>query len=373
MDSFGLIVNPIAGMGGPVGLKGTDGRDTLEKARELGAEPVSPDRARRCLEQCTPLVGEVALYTYPEPMGAGVARDVGFDPIIVGNLEGDRTSSEDTKRAVRDLQQEGVDLLVFAGGDGTARDIVDVLTDDTPVIGIPTGVKIHSSVYAVDPESAGELVETYHRAGARVEIEEREVMDIDEDAFREDEVRAKLYGYLNVPFERGLVQSAKSSSEGGESPEAIAHQIVDTMDEETLYIIGPGTTTRAITEMLELEYTLLGVDAVLGGELVGTDLREAQLIELLDEYNDQPAEIVVTAIGGQGHIFGRGNQQISPAVIRRVGEENVTVVCTEDKIGTLEGRPLLVDTGDPELDEALSGYRRIVSGYRRQIVYRVSA
>lgn len=373
MDSIGLIVNPIAGMGGRVGLKGTDGRDTLERARELGAEPVSPDRARRCLEQCTSLVGDVALYTYPEPMGAGVASDVGFDPIVVGDFVADRTTPKDTKCAASDLQAEGVDLIVFAGGDGTARDIADALTDDTPVLGVPTGVKIHSSVYAVDPESAGELVETFHRASSRVEIEEREVMDIDEDAFREDEVRAKLYGYLNVPFERGLVQSAKSSSEDGESVEAIAHQIVDNMGEETLYIVGPGTTTRAILELLELEYTLLGVDAVRDGELVGADLRESELLDLLDGHEGRPAEIVVTAIGGQGHVFGRGNQQISPDVIRRIGEENVTVICTEDKINSLDGRPLLVDTGDPELDEALSGYRRIVTGYQRQIVYQVSA
>ena len=196
-------------------------------------------------------------------------------------------------------------------------------------------------------------------------------MDIDEEAFRQGIVAARLYGYLNIPFQRRLVQGLKTASDPGEkaATEAIAWEVVDGMDGETLYIIGPGTTTRAIAARLGVPKTLLGVDVVQQGRLVAADANESQLLALLEE---RLAKIVVTPIGGQGYIFGRGNQQISPRVIEQVGKEHIIVVSTAAKIQGLGGRPLLVDTGDREVDRMLSGYIRVVTGYREQAVYRVS-
>ncbi|HUV91339.1 MAG TPA: ATP-NAD kinase, partial [Anaerolineae bacterium] len=241
------------------------------------------------------------------------------------------------------------------------------------VLGIPAGVKIHSAVFATNPRSAGDLalLVLQGRASGR---REAEVMDIDEEAFRQGIVAARLYGYLNIPFQRRLVQGLKTASDPGEkvATEAIAWEVVDGMDDDGyryLYIIGPGTTTRAIASRLGVPKTLLGVDVVRGGELVAADANESQLLALLEEHL---AKVVVTPIGGQGYIFGRGNQQISPRVIERVGKEHVIVVSTAAKIQALGGRPLLVDTGDREVDRMLSGYIRVVTGYREQTVYKVS-
>jgi predicted polyphosphate/ATP-dependent NAD kinase len=239
-----------------------------------------------------------------------------------------------------------------------------------PALGIPAGVKIHSAVYAANPGSAGELAGLYLQ-GQVTTLKESEVMDLDEDAFREGVVSAKLYGYLRVPFQRRLVQSLKSANPATERAtlEAIAAHVIDRMEDGWLYIIGPGSTTRVIAELLEVENTLLGVDVLLNKELIATDVGEAELLDLLD---GQPARIVVTLIGGQGYIFGRGNQQLSPAVIRRAGKENIIVISTPEKIYALDGRPLLVDTGDPALDGELSGYVKMVVGYNHTMVYRVS-
>jgi predicted polyphosphate/ATP-dependent NAD kinase len=181
-----------------------------------------------------------------------------------------------------------------------------------------------------------------------------------------------LYGYLRIPFQRRYVQSLKSANPASERAtlQAIADHVIDLMAPDWLYIVGPGSTTRLIAERLGLKKTLLGVDVVLNKQLVAADVGEAELLKLIE---DRPAKIVITLIGGQGYLFGRGNQQLSPAVIRRVGRENIIVISTPEKIYALEGRPLLVDTGDPALDELLNGYLKIVIGYRHTMVYRVAA
>ncbi len=269
------------------------------------------------------------------------------------------------------MAESGVDLILFAGGDGTARDIYAAIDGRVPVLGIPTGVKIHSGVFAINPSSAGDLAVMYLREG-QAATREAEVMDIDEEAFREDRISARLYGYLTVPYEKNLVQTSKGGSPPQEelSLEAIARDIIEEMEEDVIYVIGPGTTTRPIAESLGLPKTLLGVDVVLDGRLVASDVNEAQLLELI---KGRRAKIIVTAIGGQGFIFGRGNQQISPEVIKRVGKENIIVVATPGKLASLEGRPLLVDTGERELDELLSGYIRVITGYSRRVVYKVGS
>jgi predicted polyphosphate/ATP-dependent NAD kinase len=277
----------------------------------------------------------------------------------------------------------GVDLLLFAGGDGTARDVYEAVGLEQPALGIPAGVKIHSAVYATSPASAGELARLYLQGRVR-SLREAEVMDIDEEAFRQGSLQARLYGYLRVPFRTSLVQSQKVPSSGeAVALGAIAEDVADKMEPGVLYIIGPGTTTRAIAQELGLEKTLLGVDVVEAGpwsedrqrrtaRLVATDANEAQLLALLEEHGDRGARIVVTPIGGQGYLFGRGNQQISPRVIERVGRQNIIVVSTADKLHALGAQPLLVDSGDRAVDEMLSGYIMVVTGYREQAVRRVA-
>jgi predicted polyphosphate/ATP-dependent NAD kinase len=370
MKRLGLIVNPVAGLGGRVGLKGSDGEETQRRARELGAVAEAPGRACRSLERLMPLRAQLEIVCPPGGMGEDVVAAVGLEATTIGSIRSGATTAADTISAAREMQRLGVDLLLFAGGDGTARDIYQAVGLDQPALGIPAGVKIHSAVFATSPATAGELAVSYLRGDVSA-LREAEVMDVDEEAFRQGVLSAQLHGYLRVPFRRALLQGVKAASGPAEEAvqRAIAAEIVDGMEDDCLYILGPGTTTRAIASNLGLEKTLLGVDVVRGGEIAAADVGESQLLDLL---HGARAKIVVTPIGGQGFIFGRGNQQISPRVIRKVGKENVIVVCTPEKINSLGGRPLLVDTGDQGVDELLSGYVRVVTGRAEQTIYRVS-
>lgn len=369
---LGLIVNPVAGLGGRVGLKGTDGNDIVEKAIALGAVPVSPARTVDALRRLSPLKDSIQVLTVAGRMGEDEAREAGLEPTVVHiPSEGDKTRPEDTVRAAQEMSARGVDLILFSGGDGTARDIHRAVGTSVPVLGIPSGVKMHSGVYAINPRSAGDLCAMYLRGEQRA-LREAEVMDIDEEAFRDDRVSARLYGYLKVPYERTLVQSAKSGTPVAEEDfaDAIAAYIVETMEDGVMYIIGPGTTTRPILQKLGLRKTLLGVDVVKDRALVSSDANEKRLLELLP---GEEARIIVTVIGGQGFVFGRGSQQISPEVIQRVGKEGVVIVATPNKLASLGGRPLLVDTGDKDVDEMLSGYAKVVTGYGRRAAYKVKS
>jgi predicted polyphosphate/ATP-dependent NAD kinase len=354
-------------MGGRVGLKGSDGTDTLRRARELGAVKTSPVEALKHLKP----VQNLMIITYPGEMGEDEVRVAGLNPTVIGAITSGETSSADTKRAALEIATLGADLLLFAGGDGTARDIYEAVDGQLPVLGIPTGVKIHSGVYAVSPASAGELAARFLR-GEVTAVREAEVMDIDEAAFRGNRLSAQLYGLMIVPVEPALLQGSKENSVNVEEEnlKAIALDIADGMEPETLYIMGPGGTIAAVTEHLGVDKTLLGVDVLENGKLIGRDVNEATLLDLL---RGRKAKIVVTVIGGQGFIFGRGNQQISAIVIRAVGKENLVVVATPEKLATLHGRPLLVDTGDLKLDSELSGYIRVITDYGRRVVYRVSS
>lgn len=372
-QKLGLIVNPIAGMGGRVGLKGTDGHATVEKAKALGAEPESPRRTVIALRRLNRIKDNIELITYPYEMGEDEAKECDFLPTVIGSVKRGNTTSLDTRTAARELLALQVDLLLFAGGDGTARDIYDSIGNNIPVLGIPSGVKIHSGVYATSPQNAGDLAAMYLEKGSLdVRLHEAEVMDVDEQAFRENRVSAKLYGYLKVPYERRLVQSPKAGSVHGEEVvmDAICSDVVKNMQDNYVYIIGPGTTTRGIMEKLGLQKTLLGIDAVYTRNLVGSDLNEAQILGLIE---GKKAKIIVTAIGGQGYIFGRGNQQISAKVIKKVGIENIIVVATSNKILSLQGNPLLVDTGDDEVNKMLSGYTQVITGFNERAVVRVAS
>lgn len=369
---IGLIINPLAGLGGSRALKGSDGEAVRELAAGLTPEQLSrsQERARRALAY---LQGrdDVIVSTWAGSLGGDVCASLGLAPTLLGNAGAGMTDASDTRDAARSLLRAGVDLLVFAGGDGTARDIYDAVGGQVPVLGIPAGVKMHSGVFAVSPEAAGELLVVLAQGGL-VGLRAQEVRDIDEEAFRHDVVRARFYGELQVPGEGRYLQHTKVG--GRESHDLVAAEIaawiVETMEEGVTYLVGPGSTTAAIMEELGLDNTLLGVDAVRDGALVGSDLDEAGLLAILDAAPG-PATLIVTVIGGQGHLFGRGNQQFTPAVIRRVGMNRICVVAAKSKIAELQGRPLLVDSNDPALDRQLSGYREIITGYDDRILYPV--
>ncbi len=369
---LGLIVNPMAGLGGRVGLKGSDGEMIQQKAIALGAQSRAGERAREALRALLPIKDDIEIVTCPGSMGAEVAESLGFSTQVIGRIEAGKTSARDTKQAAQSMKEMGVALILFAGGDGTARDIYDAVGLSAPVLGIPAGVKIHSPVYAIHPRAAGELAARLVR-GERVAFHEAEVIDLDETAYRAGKVSTRLYGYLNVPFASQFVQNAKSASPASEQEAAreIAAFVVSQMQPGVVYILGPGTTLRAVADCLGLEKTLLGVDVVLDKALLERDVNERQLLEILARH--PKAKIIVTPIGGQGYLFGRGNQQISPQVIRLVGRENILVVSTVNKLITLGGRPLLVDTGEAEVDRSLQEFVKVIVGYNQRMIYEVSS
>lgn len=342
---LGVLVNPIAGMGGRVGLKGTDGK--VDEARERGADPRAPERARRMLTRLAERDAEIDLLTAGDPMGVGEARATGFEPRVV--FEPDETTADttaaDTAAAVDAFLEAGVDLVVFVGGDGTAADVADALADsDVPLLGVPAGVKVYSSVFAVSPEAAADIVVEFDRT------EQREVMDIDEDDYRAGEVSPELRAIASVPVADGL-QSAKQR--GGGTVDALAEGIAGDVDPETTYILGPGSTLGAIKSALGFAGSPLGVDVWRDGQVLATDASEREILAALGETNT----IIVSPIGGQGFIFGRGNPQLSPTVIRNA---SVEVVASRSKLDDL--RVLRVDTDDPELDAELRGWRQVRVG-----------
>jgi predicted polyphosphate/ATP-dependent NAD kinase len=356
----GFIVNPIAGMGGAVGLKGTDGKDILEKAIILGAKPIAPTRAETFLSELNPIKGDVRLIVGAGWMGEKEANNQDFCYTVFGENK-EVTNNSDTIETARRIINEGVDLLVFCGGDGTARDVLNVVDAKIPVLGVPTGVKMHSAVFAIDPKAAARIV--YRFLSKQLPLWEAEVMDIDEEAFRHGRVSARLHGYLLSPYEPRLIQGAKIASPMTESElrnqAAIAIYVTESMEDDVVYVVSAGTTTRTIGDILDEKKTLLGVDLFVNRKIVARDVNERKILEAIE---GKKAKIVVTPIGGQGFIFGRGNQQISPKVIRKVGKDNIVVVATENKMKNL--RSLKVDTGDTELDAEFAGEIKVVTDYR---------
>ena len=369
--TLGLIVNPIAGMGGSVGLKGTDTAAILSEARARGAVPQAAERAKVVLDALAAARPALELLAAPGEMGEGIAFEAGLSPTVVGAAVDGETSATDTRVAAEAMAAAGVRLIVFAGGDGTARDMATALGDRVPVIGVPAGVKMHSAVYATSPRAAADLA--LRVLDHDIEARPREVMDIDEEAFRAGAVSARLYGYMPVPYAPDLTQSVKA---GGVSSDlaalsGIAAEIAGRMEAGRLYVLGPGTTTRAIAEALGLPKTLLGVDLVRDGAVVVADATEEGILRALAE--GPPGGIVVTPIGGQGHFLGRGNQQIGARVVRAVGLDRLLVAATPEKLASLHDGTLHVDTGDPTLDRALIGWRRVITGRGSEAVCRVAA
>ncbi|QLK25678.1 ATP-NAD kinase family protein [Natrinema zhouii] len=384
MESIGVVVNPIAGMGGRVGLKGTDGN--VEEARRRGAEPRAPDRAREALRSLHRRAPDLTVYTAAGVLGERAVRDAGYEPTVVydpatadgssdparpGDPGAAETTAADTRAAVRALLEHGVDLVLFVGGDGTAVDVAQVLKEadgETPMLGVPAGVKIYSSVFGVTPADAGRIAAEFDR------VESREVNDIDEAAYREGEVRSELRAIVPVPVAPDL-QSGKQVSSG--SVDSLAAGFAREVEPGRTYVFGPGSTVGAIEAELGIDPSPLGVDVWRAppetdetggngavnddatrsdqrGEVLVRDGAESDILAVLAD----PVTIVVSPIGGQGFVFGRGNHQISPAVIRQADE--IEVVATDEKLDGID--TLHVDTDDEEIDEQLRGWLQVRTG-----------
>ena len=366
MKLLGFIVNPVAGMGGSVGLKGTDG-EIIKDAIKLGAQPVVPKRVEVFFSHIESK-DQFCLLVAPGKMGEELLNGKGFKFKVVGHIQ-QQTTAEDTKRIANLMLKEQVELLIFCGGDGTARDIFDAIGLKIPVVAIPSGVKMFSSVFALNPKAAAQIVNKFVKDAT--DTQEKEILDIDEEAFRNNRLDSKLYGYLVVPKIQYLTQNAKDSSNVGrtinENKYEIAQQIIETMEKDALYLLGPGTTIKSITDQLKLVKSLLGVDAIYNKSVISEDLNENGIVKLLNKY--QKVKIIVTPIGGQGFVFGRGNKQFTPKILKRVGKNNIIIIGTEDKIKSL--KCLRVDTGDDETDRMLEGLTKVVIGYKEELICKI--
>ncbi|MDI6719153.1 MAG: ATP-NAD kinase family protein [Methanomicrobiales archaeon] len=352
MRTVGFLINPIAGMGGAVGLKGTDGQ--VDEALSRGAVPQAGSRAVRALRG---LKG-IRFLCCSGAMGEEALREAGIADYAVAYTAPRVTSAEDTRAACRAFLARGADLILFCGGDGTARDVFDVVDRTVPILGIPAGVKMYSAVFAVTPDAVREILDLPDPP-----LRDSEVMDVDEEAYRDGVLATRLHGYARTPYIPSAVQAGKAvfeSSDEERAKEEIARFIAEVMLPDTLYILGAGTTVEAIARRLGIGKTLLGADAVLNGRLVARDLDEKALRELVEDGNR--SKLIVSPIGAQGFILGRGTQPISPAVIRRIGIENIIVVGTPHKLR--ETPALYVDSGDPRLDAAFGDSVLVVCGYR---------
>lgn len=348
-------------------MKGTDG--LAAEARRRGALPRAPTKGQQGLTPLQNLDFDLQLFTPPGEMGEAEAKREGFLPTVINRHTTGDTAAIDTQYAAKMMRQRGVELILFTGGDGTARDIYSSIGETLPVIGIPAGVKIHSPVFAQTAARAGELARLFLE-GRLHHFDLAEVLDIDEEAYRNGQVKTRLHGYLNVPVERTRMQNRKCGSPLSEkvSQNSIAFDVIDNMQEGVLYLVGPGSTTRPIMENLRLPCTLLGIDLVMNGLLIAADVNEKTI---LDVTKNRQFKIIVTPIGGQGYIFGRGNHQLSHRVLQRAGKKNIIVVATQQKLIQLRGEPLLVDTGEVSVDQMLAGYIHVTTGYKQQMIMKV--
>ncbi len=369
--SIGVIVNPVAGVGGPAGLKGSDGIEIQATAIARGSAARAGGRATDALALIGRLHPGARVLTAAGSMGEDASRGAGLTPEVVYRSTAAETIGLDTTNAATALVSAGAGLILFAGGDGTARDVCDAPLADTAVLGIPAGVKMYSGCFAVSPVAAG-AVAAHWMAGGEHPVAEVEVLDVDEEQIRQGRVDPTLYGIVRVPVEPGRTQARKSPTGGSQlgAVRTAAAGAVERMRPGVTYLLGPGGTISEVAALLGVEGTPLGVDVARDGVLVLADASERELLDLLD---GAVAKAIITVIGGQGFLLGRGNQQISAAVLETIGSDPLMVVATEEKLIDLDGRPLLVDTGDPDLDARLQGYTEVVTGPQTTSLYAVHA
>jgi predicted polyphosphate/ATP-dependent NAD kinase len=362
---LGFIVNPIAGMGGKVGLKGTD--HVLKEALAKGATPIAPARATEFLQKLKRNITNeaVEITTCPGIMGEKEAKDASFPTKLLPMKITTETTAKDTKTAVDLLAAANVDLIVFVGGDGTAKDIFDAMHGcrQTPVLGVPSGVKMYSGIFAVNPSDAVEVVLAC--AHGQSQMTELEIMDSDEKAIRHDIFTVKLHGFLQGPFLPARIQGSKQVSpetdDEIDNQKAIARFILEQVPSNATWILGPGTTVKHVAELVGLKKTVLGVDIYQNGKAI-LDVDEERILKEVKDWKN--TWVVLSPIGHQGILLGRGNQQISPRVLKRVAKEHIVVAATRSKLQSIEGKVLRVDTGDTETDRMLKGYIRVVTDYR---------
>jgi len=378
MRKIGFLINPIAGMGGRVGLKGTDG--VVDRAMELGAKPTAHLQAAATLRELARLLGRtpqshaISWLTCAGAMGAEALKAAGFGNIETVHEPAEPPSAADTKAAVRRFLDSGVDLILFCGGDGTARDICSVAGQDVPILGIPAGVKMYSGVFGVSATRTADVVLGFLEG--RLDTSPADVLDLDEDRYREGEWAVRLYYSAVTPYEPTYTQSQKmliDEATDAEVKQEIARHLLEEIgaSPHTLFLLGPGSTVRSIGEMLRVDKTLLGIDAVAGGRIVGKDLNEKAILDLFERYPQR--RLVLSPIGAQGFVIGRGNRPLTPEIVRAIGADNIVVVATPAKLART---PLLrFDTGDGALDEALAdgGYVPVVIGYRLRRLARVAS
>jgi len=371
MFRIGLIVNPIAGIGGAVGLKGSDGLEILNQARERGGLIQAPKRTEEFLHELKSIKDEIIIFTLKGVMGGNSVLNKGFKTefLIIEGIPAStklfETNTSFTIKTAKKMKELNLDLIVFVGGDGTARDIFESVGSKIPCLGIPSGVKINSSVFAVNPKAAAELLIEYFKGHSH--LRESEVLDIDESAFRDNRVVSKLYGYLSTPYLPTLIQPSKMASpqtmEEKNNQLRIADWIIKQMDNSGMgyyYLLGPGTTVMAIAEVLNQKKTLLGVDLFFNKKCIAMDLNEQQILEKI---KDKKIKLIVTPIGAQGFVFGRGNLQLSPKILMKIGLENIIIIASKFKISSLPKGKLRIDSRDSSFDKKFSGLHRVLADF----------
>lgn len=373
-SKVGFVVNPIAGMGGRVGLKGTDG--VLKEAVELGAKPVAQKKAEETLEEYLSRYSkkdEIRWFTCSGDMGCNELKKAGIKKMeIVYNPLGKDTTADDTKKACKKLLEKRVDLILFCGGDGTARDVFEIAGKKTPILGIPSGVKMHSGVFGINTNATAKMLHEF--VNKRLTVGDAEIMDLDEDLYRKGEWNIQLFGIAEGIVEPTYVQVGKTFYESvsdDEIKEELTEHVMDEMEKynDYLFLFGSGGTIDYITRKIGFDNTLLGIDAVYNKKLVGNDLNEEGILKLLKSY--PKAKVILSPIGAQGFILGRGNLQLSPRVIKKIGIDNIIVVSTPSKLAST---PVIrVDTGDKKLDHSFAEneFIMVVIGYRFSRVVKI--
>jgi len=374
ISKIGFMVNPVAGMGGKVGLKGTDG--VLKQAIKLGAKPVAPRKAVETIKEFISKYSKkdkIQWFTCSGEMGADELKKVGVTKIeIVYTPTGKDTTSSDTKNACKKFLEKQVDLILFCGGDGTARDIFEIVSTKLPILGIPSGVKMHSGVFGINTSASAKMLHEF--VNKHLTIGDAEIMDLDEDRYRKGEWNIKLFGIAKGIVEPTYVQVGKTMFESvsdDEIKDELTEHILDEIEQNSdfLFLFGSGGTIEYITKKLDIKNTLLGIDAVYNKKVLGSDLNEEGILKLLEKY--PKAKVILSPIGAQGFILGRGNLQLSPKVIRKIGIDNIIVVSTPSKLAST---PVIrVDTGDRKLDQLFAEreFMMIVIGYRLSRVVKI--
>ena len=378
---IGLVVNPLAGIGGAVGLQGSDGEVVQRAARERDGKPRGEERLSIFLQALRTRLGgdfgRLAWCTWGGVMGAQILSSNGVIAQVAGEPAA-QTSAQDTQLAVKTLGASHVDLMIFVGGDGTARDVLTVADEHTCVLGLPAGVKMHSGVFAISPSAAADVVAGLAQGSlvGRIPREVRDYVPAAKDATnaKHQAVATKRYGELWVPEAAGYLQQMKVG--GKEDEDLVVQEIVSFfLDHPEIYsgkalVMGPGSTCLAIKQALGLNGALLGCDVLLP---TGEAMENATSADLLNLASQHTLHVLVSFTRHQGFLLGRGNQQLSAEVLHALSwKQDATILGSRTKLATLDQRPMLVDTGDARLDQQLSGLVSVLTGYDDFLLYRVS-